>query len=460
MRQPSFLRRLRQDGRLFWRISLIAVVVSGCAWAQLSYLSPLDASAGLPGGLQIAGLSAYVADISLGNYALTSGTSVSNIPLGSMLTYGTSAELGWLSQGPRTQFVVDYRGAYNRNERFSSLDGFDHSLTFDLRIKATPRLKLSFDGHGESTTVEGSLFSTLPDSSVVQAAPSFELLTTSLASNLGTVGTGASPLAFALFGSRLNSVGLGVSATFQQTPRLSWHWTAHGSRTFPGSTISLAPVGSMAAVGSIPYPAFIYGVGEFGFDYLLSRRTTIGGTLDYSRADSIYSRFQAPSGAFDIEHVLTPNWFLKGEAGYGVLDDFLIKTGSPWFPEYRGGGGVGTKQGSNTFLLSARREIGDVYGLGAGSTLDGGLSWHWQRPAGNWSVDNSGGYERLTGHLVRLFQGWVYQGGVTRKLTKQTSLSLQGVYAKSSGGFTSSSTTFNRSEIRMTMNWTPGAIRP
>jgi hypothetical protein len=35
---------------------------------------------------------------------------------------------------------------------------------------------------------------------------------------------------------------------------------------------------------------------------------------------------------------------------------------------------LGTKRGSNTFLLSAARKIGDAYGLGAGSTLDGGLS--------------------------------------------------------------------------------------
>ncbi len=453
MRQPSFLRGLRQDARRLRRVALLALAVSGCAWAQLSYLNPLDASTGLPGGIQIGGLSAYVADTSLGNFVSVTGSSASSIPLGSMLSYGTSAELGWLSQGPQTQFSVDYRGAYNRNERFSSLDGFDHALTFSLRTKATPRLKLSFDLHGESTTVAGSLFATSPGLSVVRGVSSFDQLSGSLTSNLGTVGTGASPLSFALFGSRFEGVSLGVSATFQQTPRLAWHWTARATHTFPSSPVSVAAPGSMA------YPSFTNGVGEFGFDYLLSRRTTIGGSLDYSRADSIYTRFQAPSAALSIQHVLTSNWFLKGEAGYGELDDLTIKSGSPWLQEYRGGGGLGTKRGANTFLLSAERKIGDVYGLGAGSTVDGGLSWHWQRPAGNWSVDNSAGYERLTGHLLRLFQGWVYQGSVSRRLTRQTSLSVQGVYAKSYGGFTSDSTTFNRNEIRMTMNWTPGAVR-
>ena len=141
-----------------------------------------------------------------------------------------------------------------------------------------------------------------------------------------------------------------------------------------------------------------------------------------------------------------------------MLKDSLSRTAA-WLREYRGGGGVGTKHGSNAFLLSVRRQIGDSYGLGAASTQDGGLSWHWQRPAGNWSVDNSAGYQRISGNTIRSFQGWVYQGGVTRKLTKVTSLSVQGVYAGSSGGFTNGTSTYNRNLIRLVMNWTPGAVR-
>ena len=33
------------------------------------------------------------------------GSSTNTISLGTMASYGTSADIGWLSQGPRTQFV-------------------------------------------------------------------------------------------------------------------------------------------------------------------------------------------------------------------------------------------------------------------------------------------------------------------------------------------------------------------
>ena len=292
-----------------------------------------------------------------------------------------------------------------------------------------------------------------PGQGVVQGVSSLDQLSASLTSNLGTVGTGAGPLAVAMFGSKLDMASLGFTAKFDQTSRLSWHWSARASRTFAGTA-----TGS-AAVGSITYPALTTEVGEFGFAYLLSRRTSIGGTLDYVRDDSTYARFQAPSGALSLTHHLTPTWFLEGEAGLGLLRDPAGRTSSSWLRGYRGGGGVGTKRGSSTFILSARRQMGDAYGLGAGSTLDTGLGWHWQRPAGNWSVDNSAGYERISGNALRLFQGWVYQGSVGRKLSRQTSLSFQGVYASSSGGFSSGSTTYNRSELGISMNWTPGAVR-
>jgi hypothetical protein len=312
---------------------------------------------------------------------------------------------------------------------------------------------LSFNGHGESTTVMGSLYASSPGLNAVQGASSLEQLSGSLTSNLGTVGTGAAPLSFALFGSRYDSVGLGFTATFEQTSRLVWHWSARGSRTFPSSSSGPVPV------GSITYFDFTEGVGEFGVEYLLSRRTTVGVNLDYTRDDSIFTRMQAPSGAVSLEHQFARDWFIKGEAGVGMLRDPANKASSSWLLGSRGGGGLGTKRGSNTFLLSARRQIGDAYGLGAGNTLAGNFSWRWQRPSGNWTVDNSAGYERISGNSIRLFQGWVYQGDVSRKLSKQTSLSLQGSYAKSLGGLTSATDTYNRSEIRLALNWTPTTVR-
>lgn len=432
----------------------LGALAAPAAQAQRSYLEPFDKVRGLPQGPQLNTVSIYGGAYSLGLPA-SSGLPHDRLPLGGMAGGGASADAGWYWPGRRNRGFINYRADYDGNLRYTNLNGFSHFVNFELETKPTRSTSFSVAGSAESVLFSDFLFSPLGAAGAADAAQSLDDLSRALSGGLSTASLTQSPLSAALFGIRRRSGSLGTSFAYSPSPRVSWHATAVATRDLP------AYVRDAGYRGAITYPAVTSGSFTGGVSYQVRPRTSIGLDLTHLREYSALERIWAGIASVNVNRIVGKQWFLRGEAGYGLLD----QTGAPRpprSPDYVLGAGIGRKTRTTTLLLAARRDLADQYGLGAENTTLATLAWNWMRPHGNWAVDANIGYQRLTyshGIGMRRLDGWLYQATLTRRLTGPFSAAADLVYASDSGQYGSGTNILIRRAARLGLVWSPGLGR-
>jgi hypothetical protein len=436
----------------FTRVSHLAtagllLLAASCACAQSTYLLPIETVPALPTGVRISSASMYVAGLDVPTPAPAGALSTSS---SLFVEAGWATGFSWLHTGRRTAVFADYDVAYNQNWwQGSGFKGFDHIVSFSIRTSPDRRLNFSFDGRAESITFAG--LSARPSDNLSLAANSADFGALAGGVSGAVPPTTDSPLTIALYGVRRQDAAAQVAINYFQSPRLIWRITSRVTRELPVD--SRDPLSQ----GSIVYPGATTGMGTVGFAYMLSRRTSLSVDGSYLRAYSTYSHVQVTSGAVGIRHLLSREWFVRAEAGFGYLSEVRSTAASPASYGYRGAFGLGTKLGSHSLVASVRRDIGDTLGFGSRSTTGAGLGWSWRRGSSPWSLQAGASYERLAGRLVDVISGWVSQASISRRLTSQTTLSVQAFYASDTGSATGGFIDLARRGIRMTFTWAPPA---
>jgi hypothetical protein len=95
---------------------------------------------------------------------------------------GATADVAWNS-GRQTLFSVGYHASYTYNQRYSSLNGFDHTVAIELRTDPARRTVFSLTATGQSGVFSDVLFAASHSLTVAQQASSAQQLASGLLDN-------------------------------------------------------------------------------------------------------------------------------------------------------------------------------------------------------------------------------------------------------------------------------------
>ncbi len=390
---------------------------------------------------------------SIGGYAFNAPTASGGAAPASLLVSGAgTAEVSWFVPGDRSDFFVRYRATYNANDSYSSLDGFDETLSLGWRRNLTPRLALSVGGLADSVLYADYLFSPLSSLSAAGSSGTLDQLSGSLAT---APALGASPLGYAIFGARRIDLTGTATLTYAATPRSTWKFDGGFDRSLPdvdSSTRGLTEAAPALAISDAR--------GGVSYGYALSERTTVGFNADYEDLGSSITQYQTGSARFAAERRFGSDFFVQGGAGAGVVDEATTGESARLYRTYVWNAGAGWKRTNQTFLVTARRDVADAYGLGAASTFTIQLAGIYHRFNSPWTFESSAGYERLSGISVGAVEGWLMESSVTRRLTPRMRLVAQGVYGNDYGFTLGPLTGVPRRGVKLSYIFVPGMGEP
>ena len=437
------------------RNQFIALLLLGCthvsgALAQSTPTPEQGAEAAASNGPGILrGFAVTEVSGSIGGYAFNAPATSGGVGPSSLLISGAgTAEAGWFLPGERSDFFLRYRGTYSANDFYSSLDGYDQTLSLGWRRELTPRLKLVVGGLADSVLYADYLFAPLSALSAAGGSTTLDQLSGSLST---APALGASPLGYAVFGARRVDLTASATLTYAATPRSTWKVDGGFDRSLPELDSATRDL-----TASTPALAVSDARGGVSYGYALSERTTIGFNTDYDDLGSSVTQYQTGSARFAVEHRFTSDFFAQGGAGGGLVYETIAGTGARLYRTYVWNAGVGLKRTNQTFLVSARRDVADAYGLGAASTFAAQLAAIYHRFDSPWTFESSGGYERLTGISLGPVEGWLIESSVTRRLTDRMRFVAQGVYGNDYGFTLGPLTGVPRRGVKLSYIFTPG----
>jgi hypothetical protein len=418
---PRPLTRIPQTRPSAILVALFLLAGPACTQEPPQELEPAPPTASqrpLPEGIQLNSVSAYTGATQLRFSDTGGGTSGARDGL---IVSGATADVAWHS-GRQTLFSVGYHAGYTYNQRYSSLNGFDHTVAIDLRTDPARRTVFSLAATGQSGVFSDVLFAASHSLSVAQQASSAQQLASGLLENGASAGLN-SPLDLALSGSRRRSGAVYASVTHSYSRRLT-------SSVRVGISRELRSNSGQSEFASL-YPNVTVGVADFGLTYSVSSRTRIIGSGNYSRSYTRLHRSEWESAGAGIERLIGRRSFGYVQGGYARMGG----VGSAGFGRnsYTISGALGTNKGYHTLAATARRGVSDMYGLGADNTIGFEGAWAWAPHAISWTLGSSVGYERIRGVGVGMVQAWVYQTNAVRRLSDHFEIVFAGVYITNSG---------------------------
>jgi hypothetical protein len=388
-----------------------------------------------------------VNSVSLGGSYFSAGTSNlggfgggSGVLTGTDVLISGSASLGWSGRTERFHFGINYVPSYLTYARNPKFRSFAQDLSLTGHRQLTPLWVLSASLAGTYSTSEQMLFSPSALSTAASLPASLDNLADSLLKNPVNSDSFGSLVATApitdtasrlfLFGSSILSASGNVSLSYAKG-RKSFTITGGGIRTQPISASGFNANLSNSFAGLLTQST----TGNVGasFSYSLSPRTRVGVSVDENRTISrIQDVYRTATSGF-IGRKMGLRWFAQGQGGFGYLNVVRALYQLPTGLQYQGGGSLGYKTYSHTFLAATSRNFGDSFGIGAGSTLNVSGTWNWSNPRRTWSLWGAASQQwflnRTPGNLKSI-QGSI---GLNKRLSSQLSCSFDYSYTKASG---------------------------
>ncbi len=356
---------------------------------------------------------------------------------------GGSASFGW-SRRPdkKTNLAFTYTSSYYARLRSSSdLNSLNHRFTLFSGRGFTKQLGLrwtfGFSGDANVGDFRSHLFLPSRLSQVANAPAAFDDLAAAVLSGrfnndqLASILTGApvveAPARVLLYGNRALAANLGTTLSYRQSSRLSMNVALSGSRY----QHLRGTADEAAAEYRHLIPRSTSASASVALNYSLTQRTHLGFNVGSSRTFSGFYDGYSSSAALSLGRTLGRRWMVAAQGGAG-FNRAVRHAAFAQRPHYLGGGTLGFRASSQTFMASHNRTIGDQYGLGAGSTETTSGAWAWRRPGRNWSVSLHMGRQRFPGASIDA-HGWNAGASFTRTLSPNAALSTQYVYSFNSG---------------------------
>jgi hypothetical protein len=413
-------------------------------------------------GFQLLNLSGY--GVYYSSSLPSTGYQLGSAQLLSYFGGGGSAQLGWMRFGDRSSFSFVYTPSFTGRTRYSELNALNHAASFTAITHPAPLWALNFSTNGDYTSVEQFLFSPTVYSSAVAASGEFSDLasailagrfsTPQLASIFTSAPTAQSPLRILLYGQRMFTVGGQISASYSHSPRLSFIFTGNSTRNQQVQENGLINAGhGLLADGTSAS-------GSASFNYSLSPLTQLSGTVTATRSFSSSYEGYSSMSILSVGRTFAGRWLLQARGGIGFSKPLRLYTPGPLSTVAKpvGGGSIGFRALSNTFLASFDRMVSDsysdTYGTGALTRAKAGGTWRWFRPGNSWWVEGGGEWEQLQGRTAAYnVSAWRTRVGVGRILRAHISLLTNYVYYY--GRTSGSPYDAGQSAVRVSVVWTP-----
>ena len=443
--------------RIFLLFSLFTGLASPLAFAQGPSLSDLNPLSTTSPGVHLYSVYGYTGYFST-PMAYTGG--IASVPLSSTMGYGAGASVGWNYLREGSGISITYSPSYNGFVQYPKLNAVNHALTITThkRQKVGTKWQTNFSLVAAYTTLTQFLFNQNGLANIVATPSTFDDLANGIVSGqysndqIAALLTGASlpssPAEIALFGDRAFTAGAQMSVSYAYSTRLSFNASISGNRfqALPGNNS-----------GNVPYlfNSSTTATGTLGMSYSLSPRMQIGVQASSSRIFSPFEDMYMTSGTLTFGRILSQRWFTQLHAGVSTLTPVGRSGQINEGPQAVGGGGLGFKTLSNTFMLSYERMQADAYGFGAESTSGANAAWNW-RAGGGWSASMSAGYLQMTGSSLGRATSWVGRANLSHMLTSQIGLNFGFSYMSEKGRFAAALPYSDMYGATVSVFWAPG----
>jgi hypothetical protein len=274
-----------------------------------------------------------------------------------------------------------------------------------------------------------------------------------LASSIATspLTSGPSGLADLIMADRILVYQAQASATYAHSSRLSLSFasfSAGGQQSFDKKQ-------------TIQMPRSIGGKAGVSISYALDPRTNIGVSVDESFINTQFQNGYSTSASVFLSRQMGRRWFLNLNGG--INHSRITATGyaAPPSRQIIGGGNLGYRTRSHTFLINYIRSSQDVYGTTAGLNTTMMGVWGWNRPGSGWRVYSNFGQTKVRDAGFTSFNGWRASAGLSRTLSNQFSITSEYSYLFSDGTYLGVFTNRSIHAGRLSIRWHPlGVIRP
>jgi hypothetical protein len=383
--------------------------------------------------------------------------------LGSDETYGASATLGWQRHREKTNLSIMYSGSYAGNVHYSDLNAYSQSVSIDASRTLNRKWTVSLSASGQDSSLAQFLFEPSTLSVVSQLPVTFDDLAASFSigqfsnTQVASMLTGApvleSPARSLLLGERVRSYSAKASLGYAYSSRLSFHF---GSLNAGGQNSYASHGGS--AQQNYSTPRSLGANGGVGMSYALSPRTQLGVSLEEYRQVMRYLSSYSTTVTGSVGRKMGMHWFLRGEAGGSFSQVTQLTYGKPRTQEVVGGGSLGFKMYTNTFLASYNRSTGEQYGFAVGTSTMASGTWNWHPPASRWGISTSFGQQQMRNTGFASISGWQGSAGVSERLSGNAVLMAQYVYLNTADNYLGSLSKFSVQSVRVSLNWAPQVV--
>jgi hypothetical protein len=418
-------------------------------------------------GLQIYSVSAYSVYYSSGfpdSYTFQTGTGT----FGSDMGLGASARIGWQRTGEKSTYSFLYMPSYTGRVRYAAWNFLNHSLSFTGSRKIARRWTLGFSTAGNVSNLAETFFSPTVFSNLASVPASFPDLAAAVlagqfsSAQLAAALTGAplieAPGRNVFYGDRILMAGADTTLSYSYSPRLTIRLAARGNRSQ-----YLSDSANMSASQSLyVIPSTTSAGADVDVAYSLSPRTQIGVSVGSNRIVSDLVDSYVTSSTASVGRTMGIHWFLQVHGGVSTVTPvrqmILLPAGSlPSGPQPTGGGSLGFRTFSHTFLGSYDHSASDSYGYGANSTESISGSWNWRRPGRSWWVECGLSEQRMEGNSAAYgnISSWRVTGGWGKLIGTQKALLAQYVYMRYSGVLQNTPFNASQSAVRFTISWSP-----
>lgn len=379
--------------------------------------------------------------------------------LGPDENYGASAILGWQHHRDKGGFSIRYSGSYMGLVHYSDANGYSQtlSLTADRTLARKWNVHLSVYGQ-DSTLIQ---FLNEPSATSVTSQVPSDFNDFAAAFGLGSFSTAQAasailgapvvqtPLSALLLGNKVLSYSGNAGLNYA----VSRHFSLHASSLVSGGQNRS---GDQVGTSQINYvlPFSYGGNAGMGWTYSPSPRTDLGVNIEGNDMQSRLQSSYTGTTTASFGRKMGMHWFLKMYGGGALTGITEQISGSPRTRQFVGGGSIGVKTYTGTFVVKYDRGANNSYGVaGTYSALSG--SWNWHHPGGRLSLFASASQQQLSDTGFESLSGWQAGAGFSVRTTAKTSLTAQYTYFTTAGNYLGNASSLSEQSVRLSMSWSP-----
>lgn len=382
--------------------------------------------------------------------------------LGADENYGASAVLGWQHHRDRGGFSMNYSGSYTGLVRYSDASGYSQTFSLSADRKLSPKWSVRLSASGQDITLIQFLNEPSATSVISQIPTDFSdfaatfgvgnFSTAQAASTILGAPVSQTPLAALLLGNKVLSYSgsTGLSYAYSEHVRVHASAFTSGGQSRSDGQDGIPPTNYVT-------PFSLGANAGVSWSYSLSPRTQVGFNLDANTARNHFQSSDSESATASLGRKMGMHWFLRMNGGGTVTQVTQQLYGTPRERQIVGGGSLGVKTYTQSFVASYDRSASNTYGFAGTSTTLAG-SWNRHHPGSRFSMFASVAQQQMRDTGFESLSGWQASAGISEKLAASTALRAQYSYIKSGGTYLGTASSVSVQSVRVSMNWSPRPV--